>query len=133
MPFKLNDVAQRLIAMETHALERWGQGDPSGFLEISAPEVVYFDPFQEKRVDGLEELTRLYESLRGTIHLDGFRLLNPKVDACGEMAVLTFNYFSRSGEKTDRWNCTEVYRHISGNWKIIQTHWSITQPFKEQL
>ena len=43
-----------IIAMEEAALDRWGKGDPSGFLEISAPDVVYFDPFIEHRLDGLE-------------------------------------------------------------------------------
>ena len=31
------DPAQTIIAMERSALDRWGGGDPSGFLEISAP------------------------------------------------------------------------------------------------
>ena len=37
-------VAATVLAMERAALDRWCQGDPSGFLEITAPEVVYFDP-----------------------------------------------------------------------------------------
>ncbi len=40
-------VAQHLIDLETAALHRWGHGDPDGFLEISAPDVTYFDPFIE--------------------------------------------------------------------------------------
>ena len=38
-------ITAKIIAMEKAALDRWGQGDPSGFLEICAPDVVYFDPF----------------------------------------------------------------------------------------
>ena len=44
--------AERIIALERAALERWGRGDPEGFLEISAEEVVYFDPYVPKRIDG---------------------------------------------------------------------------------
>ena len=40
------EVARTIIELERAALDRWGRGDPSGFLEISAPEVVYFDPYQ---------------------------------------------------------------------------------------
>ena len=45
-----------VVRMERAALKRWLNGDPSGFLEISAPDVVYFDPFTERRIDGLDAL-----------------------------------------------------------------------------
>src|SRR4051812_18025147 len=45
--------ADAIIAMERAALERWGKGDPQGYVEIMAPEITYFDPVHEKRVDGL--------------------------------------------------------------------------------
>ncbi|MBI5198046.1 MAG: nuclear transport factor 2 family protein [Nitrospirae bacterium] len=124
------DVAETIIALERAALDRWGKGDPSGFLEISAPDVVYFDPFLVRRLDGLEALTRYYETLRGKIRIDRDELIDPKVQVSGEMAVLTFNYVSYAGEMSMRWNCTEVYRRREGQWRIIQTHWSLTQPLK---
>ncbi len=120
------DIASTIIGMERAALDRWGRGDPGGFLEISAPDVVYFDPYREVRVDGFEALTQLYRTFWGQVHLDRFELLNPLVQARGDMAVLTFNYVSYSGEEADRWNCTEVYRRDAGRWRIIQTHWSKT-------
>ncbi len=120
------DPTQTLIMLEKAALERWGRGDPSGFLEISAPDVVYFDPFLDCRLDGWEALHAYYEALRGQVHVDRYELLNPSVQARGEMAVLTFNYVSYTGEQVSRWNCTEVYRCDAGNWRIIQTHWSFT-------
>jgi len=122
-----NKTAAEIIAMEKAALELWGKGDPSGFLELSDPDVVYFDPFLEQRIDGLDALTRYYETIRGKVHIDRFELLNPNVQFCGDAAVLTFNYVSFSGEKTSRWNCTEAYKRTKKGWWIIQTHWSITQ------
>jgi ketosteroid isomerase-like protein len=124
---RAEDIATTLIAMERAALDRWGAGDPSGYLEISAPDVVYFDPFLERRLDGLDALTTLYESLRGTIHIDRYDLIGPKVLVCGEAAVLTFNLNSYTGTTVMRWNCTEVYRLDKQGWRLIQTHWSITQ------
>jgi ketosteroid isomerase-like protein len=121
------EITSTIIAMERAALDRWGNGDPSGFLEISAPDVVYFDPHREKRVDGLETLTALYESIRGMVHVDCYELLNPLVQICGDIAVLTFNYVSYSGQNETRWNCTEVYRCDADRWQIIQTHWSYTR------
>lgn len=121
------DISSAIIAMECAALDRWIHGDPSGFLEITAPDVVYFDPYRASRVDGLEALTALYKEIWGKIHLDRFELLNPHVQVVGDAAVLTFNYVSYIGEKEDRWNCTEVYRRQDDRWQIIQTHWSYTQ------
>ncbi len=121
-------IADDIIAMEKAGLDRWGKGDPSGFLETCAPDVVYFDPFRGMRLDGLDQLSQYYESIRGKIHIDRYELLNPKVQLCGNVAVLTFNYVSHSGDSVSRWNCTEVYRNTNGRWEIIQTHWSFTKP-----
>ena len=44
MPDAEARLAQHIIEMERTALDRWGQGDPTGFLEISATDVSYFDP-----------------------------------------------------------------------------------------
>jgi len=121
------EVAQTIIEMEHQALERWGKGDPSGFLEISAEDVVYFDPFQPRRLNGIGELRALYESIRGQVQIARFDVIDPRVQASGDMAVLTFNYVADgTNEVTSRWNCTEVYRRDGGTWRIIQTHWSVT-------
>ena len=126
-------IKDRIIELELEALERWGNGDPSGFLELSASDVVYFDPMMEKRLDGHKALTELYESLRGKIHADSIEMPNPKVQLSSEMAVLTFNLISYSDGKDYRWNCTEVYRLETRNeWKIIQSHWSLTKPELKQ-
>ncbi len=120
-------VGETLIAMERAALDRWGKGDPDGFLEISAPQVTYFDPFIERRIDGIEGLRRHYDAIRGQVSIDRYELLNPKVEAAGDMAVLSFNFVSWTGKDEHRWNCTEVYRCMEGRWRIVQTHWSLTK------
>ncbi len=117
-----------IIELERAALDRWGKGNPSGFLEICAPDVVYFDPSLDRRIDGLEALARYYEPVRGKIFFDRFELLNPLVQVIGDAAVLTFNYVSYGQEgKQSPWNCTEVYRRSNGKWLIVQTHWSYTK------
>jgi ketosteroid isomerase-like protein len=122
-------IAEKLLALENAALVRWCAGDPSGFLEICADDVVYFDPFLEKRLDGIAALTRYYETLRGKISAEDFELRNPHVQSALDMAVLTFNFvsFAPAGAKA-RWNCTEVYRHDAVGWRIVQSHWSSTRP-----
>jgi len=123
------DPTATIIAMERAALDRWCKGDPSGFLEISAPDVVYFDPYLDSRLDGLDALTAHYESLRGKVWVSRYELENPLVQSVGAAAVLTFNFASwGGGEDPLRWNCTEVYRLRDGQWRIVQTHWSLANP-----
>lgn len=118
--------AETIMALERAALERWGRGDPEGFLELSAADVVYFDPYVERRVDGREALRARYATIRGKIRVDRFEMLNPKVQVCGEAAVLTFNHVSHIDDRAVRWNCTEVFRRKGASWEIIQSHWSYT-------
>lgn len=129
MASRIQDIAAHIISLEESALRRWCDGDPSGFLEICADDVVYFDPFLERRIDGLKALTDYYESLRGKVSAYRFELINPHVQVVGEAAVLTFNFVSYGGDdNANRWNCTEVFRCAAGGWKLIQTHWSLTRP-----
>lgn len=116
-----------IITLEQRALALWCHGDPAGFLEICAPDVVYFDPFIEQRINGRAELGKYYEPLRGKIYATSFELLHPRVQLIDRAAVLTYNFKSRtvSGDELG-WNCTEVYRYDLEGWRIVQSHWSLT-------
>jgi hypothetical protein len=118
-------VETKIVELECAALSRWCSGDPSGFLEISAPDVVYFDPYLERRLDGLAALTERYEGLRGMIDAPRFEMIAPVVQVVGDAAILTFNFNSWDADgRESRWNCTEAYRRTADGWRIFQTHWS---------
>jgi ketosteroid isomerase-like protein len=122
-----------VIAMERAALDRWGKGDPQGYLEIYAPEVTYFDPMQPKRVDGLEAMKALLIPLTGKFTVDRFEMLDPKVQRHGDVSILTFNLVSHgrtpAGEAmVVHWNATAVYARLSGKWQLIHHHWSFAKP-----
>jgi hypothetical protein len=102
------EVAVQILQMERSALDRWGKGDPDGFLEICDREVVYFDPFLPRRIDGLEALRQYYSQLRGKIWIDSDEIVDAKVQVRGETAVLTYRFVSRGGGGEMRWNATEV-------------------------
>ncbi|RXK85278.1 YybH family protein [Filimonas effusa] len=122
---KVPGVADTIIAMEKAALEKWNHGDPSGYLDISAKDVTYFDPFLESRLDGLDKLQKYYEPMKGQVQVTRYEMLHPQVTATSEMAVLTFDLTSYEGEKVHKWHCSEVYRlEADKHWKIVQTHWS---------
>jgi len=117
-----------ILAVEREAFNKWAAGDPSGFLEASDDDVTYFDPFLEKRLDGLAALRHWYQSFAGQVKIDRWEMLDPHVVLSGDIGVLTFNFVSDSQGRQMRWNTTEVYRRRAGQWKIIHTHWSLTQP-----
>ena len=117
-----------IIGMERAALERWAVGDPGGFLEISAVEVSYFDPFIAERLDGIAALRSWYDQIRGKIHIDHFEMIEPRVQVIADLAVLSYRFDSRGSEGSMRWNTTEVYQRTAAGWKIIHTHWAFHQP-----
>lgn len=121
-------VADDIIALEKDALDRWCAGDPDAFLDLSADDVTYFDPFRETRLDGKAALAALYAELRGKIFAPRHEMIDPMVQLAGDAAVLTFRFVSWNGSEGARvaWNCTEVYRRDARGWRIIQTHWSFT-------
>ncbi len=132
------DIAEHIISLERSALDRWIRGDPDGYLSRYAKDATYFDPFRDKRVDGLDELNARMAAMRG-ISLPftdpRYDMIRPRVQVDGNIAVLTFNlvnYGKPSGSAQEtvlaHWNATEVYRQVNGGWQIIHTHWSFTQP-----
>jgi ketosteroid isomerase-like protein len=123
-----------VIALERLALDRWGKGDVGGFMSLYADEITYFDPIQDRRVDGLPAIRALYEPLAGKFTVDRYEMLNPKVQRYGDVAVLTYNLqnYARQADGTERpttrWNSSAVFRRIDGRWRTIHSHWSYTKP-----
>lgn len=122
-----DESAREILAMERAALDRWGSGDPDGFLEIVDVDVTYFDPYQPSRIDGLSALRQYYAGLRGKIRIDSYEIVEPRVQVYGETAVLTFRFHSRGSESEMHWNATEVYRRGADGWRIVHSHWSLSR------
>lgn len=121
-------ITETIIALETAALNAWLNGNPSPYLHLYSNDFTYFDPVQERRLDGWDKIKELYESMRGKVKMDKFEMINPVVQSTDTMAVLTYNLYSYSGETLWKENCTEVYRLEENNeWKIIHSHWSMTK------
>jgi ketosteroid isomerase-like protein len=124
---------EAIVALERAALDRWGKGDPQGYLETYASEVTYFDPMRDKRVDGLAAMRELLLPITGKVKVDRYEMIAPKVQRHGDVAVLSYNLASHgrgpTGDSvTVHWNSTAVYGRLDGKWKIIHSHWSFTKP-----
>ena len=124
---------ETIIALERAAIDRWGKGDPQGFLETYGDDVTYFAPSEEQRVDGLDAMKKILIPATGKIRIDRYEMIRPKVQRRGEIAILTYqitNHVTRpNGEAaTVHWNSTAVYERIRGRWRIIHSHFSYTKP-----
>jgi uncharacterized protein (TIGR02246 family) len=121
-----------ILSLEKEAMERWRQGDPGGFIELSADEISYIDPGLTKPIVGLEAFRDYLSQFTGKVNYQRSEFIDPQVVEIGDAALLTYNYrssvVSPEGEIASQtpWNATEVYARRGGAWKIVHTHWSYT-------
>lgn len=121
-----------ILSIERDWLDRWGQGDPSGYLDLIAEEYTYFDMGMDERLDDRERAIAAFEPLRGNISVGRFDFLEPRIQRTADLAVLTYNQKNYSvkddgtEELTSHWHATEVFHLEDGQWKLVSTHWSHT-------
>jgi hypothetical protein len=83
--------ADQILMLERAALDRWGNGDPGGFLELYGADISYFDPLTAARIDGHDAMEEYYRPWTGKIYVARYEMLNPHVVVDGTMALLTYN------------------------------------------
>ena len=126
---------EAIIALERAALDRWNNGDPGGYLDTYAPEISYFDPTTEKRIDGIEAMRAYYAPLAGKIHVDRYEMRNVSVQRQGDVVALSYNLYNSGvtfgGQPVSPnrpWNSSKIYARVDGQWKIVHDHWSYIKP-----
>lgn len=123
----------QILILERGALDRWGKGDPGGFLELYAPDISYFDPMTATRIDGHQAMESYYRPWVGKVQVARYEILNPQVIVDGNMALLTYNLVNylrdANGRESvgSRWNSTTVYQRRGAAWKALHSHWSFTR------
>ena len=130
-----DNATSEIIGLTRAALDRWGKGDIQGPLELYAPDITYFDPYQEKRVDGIEAMKKIYAPVAGKLKIGRYDMIDPKVQRHGDVAILTFNLIDDvilapdgPGNVRVPWNCTQVYARIDRKWRVVSEHWSFIKP-----
>ena len=134
---QVDGVLEQLLSLERSALDRWIRLDPEGYLKLFLPDVTYFDPSTERRVDSLDAMRARLAPMKDValpFSDPRYDFIDPKVQLHGDIAVLTFNLVNY-GKLPDqpesvlaRWNATEIYSRIDGSWRIVHSHWSFVQP-----
>lgn len=116
------DVSATVMAMERAALDRWSKGDPLGFVENSAPDVIVFDPYLDRKINNRDELAQRYETLSGKIANQGYEVVDPQVQEIGSVAILTYIWVIHELDGDKPMNVTAVYRNDAGRWQIAHAH-----------
>lgn len=122
---------QEIIALERSALDKWAQSNTSGFIDISADDVTWFDfnPGAQLRIEGIEAVRSYMAPLTGQIPPHTYEIVNPKVQVYGNTAILSFHWKASmtDGTPLDEWKATSVYHWKDGKWRQVHSHWSVVQ------
>ncbi len=119
-----------VVDLERRALARWCKGDPGGFVEHAIPEVTYFDHLTQACVVGIDALREHSARFVGKVDVPRSEMVGVNVRVYGDVATLTFNWetYSAGGDRTSRWNATEVLVRRPDGWKYAHLHWAVIAP-----
>jgi len=122
----------RILALERAALDKWKEGDVTGFLELAADDISYFDPSLTSRLEGKEAMTKHLMAAHKTFTIPRYEIINPQVRIEGNMAVLHFNLqnYDDKDSPASRWNSSEIYVLRDGRWQLWHSHWSVVKKQK---
>ena len=119
-------LSQEIIALERSALDRWITFDPQGYLDLGAPELTYFDPYRDKRVDGLQALKALLEPCQATHgHNHGATLRDDRsqgstIRRCGALDIQSHELRQAIGRSGERACPVEFERDVRAGWKNVE-------------
>jgi len=118
-------VERELLAIERASMDGWLKGDSGPMLAASDPDITLFHVMTEQRVEGIAAVKELYAPYAGRPLFDSYQIENPKVQAAGDMAILTYRLATLNGGVARKWNATEVYQKKKAGWRVIHSHFSV--------
>jgi len=123
-------LTEKIIGLEKGALDKWFNGDTSGYLDIwSKDNFSYFDSFKAQRIDDYAQIKEfVLANVEGKLFADSYQFKAPRVQASKDMAVLTYQLFADTSLNEMRYNCIEVYQRENDAWKVIHSTWSFIRP-----
>jgi hypothetical protein len=124
------EIEQTILTLEKNVLDKWSNGDPIPFSKNFAPDATLFDDIgAQMRLNNPEEITNYLASFGGKIPAHQYKLIAPKVQVYGDIAILTFQYHATmpDNEQGTPWKVTSVYRLKDGKWQVVHAHWSLVK------
>jgi len=122
--------AEHIIGLELAVLEKWFNGDTSGYAELwSKRSFTYFDAVEPKRKEKFEDMSSLLKKVEGNLKAESYEVRYPRVQLGKDMAVLTFQLFAKTNLANVDYNCIEVFQQEEdGVWHVIHSTWSLIRP-----
>ncbi|KAK8864812.1 hypothetical protein M9Y10_010337 [Tritrichomonas musculus] len=131
MSIEESKLAEHVISLEKAALDKWFKGDTSGYLELwSKNNFSYFDGSFPTRVDDYPTIKDfVLQNVENKLFADKYEFKNPRVQFGKDMALLTYQLFSKTNLIDMKYNCIQLYqKEESGDWKVIHSTWSFIRP-----
>lgn len=124
------ELAEHLIGLERSALDKWFNGDVSGYRELwSRRSFTYFDGAHRERVEDHATIDAFLDELDGKLHADEYEMRSPRVQFGKDMALLTFQVFAETNLIDMKYNCIELYqKEEDSQWRVIHSTWSFIRP-----
>lgn len=123
-------LAEHIISLEKSALDKFFNGDMSGYRELwSKRSFTYFDAVVARRVESFAGMVDFLDNLEGKLHSDDYRFVSPRVQFGQDMAILTYQLFTHTNFNDIEYNCIEVFRkECDGEWHVVHSTWSTIRP-----
>lgn len=125
-------LAEHLIGLERAALDKWFQGDTSGYEQLwSRRSFSYFDGVVTHRVDDHATIAAFLKTIDGKLFARSYDFRAPRVQFGEDMAVLTYQLFADTSLLDMKYNCIEIFQKESdGQWRVIHSTWSFYRPME---
>jgi nuclear transport factor 2 (NTF2) superfamily protein len=109
------------------ANDRWASGDPMGFVDCAAEDIIWIDDLGAMEgVSGKEALDAYLANFKGQIPPHQHELVDPVFQHYGDMVVVSYRYQGTfENEPAEPWKVTSVYRYADGDWQSVHENWSV--------
>ena len=110
----------------TAANDKWAAGDPMGFTECAAPDIIWSDDLgAQNRVTGYEGLRTYLEAFKGQIPPHKHVLIDPVFQFYDDIVIISYRYQGTFEEEAGApWKVTSVYRYEDGDWLSVHENWT---------
>jgi len=111
------------------ANDKWASGDPMGFMECVAQDIIWIDDLGAQiPVSGFEALGKYLENFTGQIPPHEHELLDLVFQSYGDIVIVNYRYQGTfDGEPANPWKITSVYRYADGDWLSVHENWSVIE------
>lgn len=113
----------------TIAADKWSQGDPMGYFDYAADDIVWTDEIQAKKpIIGADVLKSYLEPFKGEIPVHKAEISETIFQVYDDIVIVSYQFQSIFEDgPTDPWKITGVFRYIDGDWKSVHENWTLVE------